>query len=165
MASKASACGATICTPRSSASGARRSPSRGRKAWIQSRARCVMVQPDKDPEVAAHPALRASGALARIWPAWLPSMVGRQYERLGEPGLHEDRMVPHSTLVLDVLAQVPAPDEHARPISHRARLSTEAAKARVALYDLLQDRMADGGTWRTSATSRGRPRRRTASWR
>jgi len=29
---------------------------------------CILVQPDKYLEAAAHPALRASGALARIWP-------------------------------------------------------------------------------------------------
>ncbi|MCF7990117.1 MAG: DUF3987 domain-containing protein, partial [Thiohalocapsa sp.] len=105
---------------------------------------CVMVQPDKYLEVAAHPALRASGALARIWPAWLPSMVGRQHERLGEPGLNADRLAPYSALVLDVLTHVPAQDQQGRPIPHRARLSAEAAEARIALHNLLQDRMADG---------------------
>jgi hypothetical protein len=106
---------------------------------------CVMVQPDKYLQVAAHPALRASGALARIWPAWLPSMVGRQHERLGEPGLDADRLAPYSALVLDVLAHVPEQDRHGRPIPHRARLSAEAAEARVDLHNGLQDRMGDGG--------------------
>jgi len=106
---------------------------------------CVMVQPDKYLDVAAHPALRASGALARIWPAWLPSMVGRQHERLGEPGLHVDRLAPYSSLVLDVLAHVPCQDRHGRPIPHQARLSAEVAEARVDLHNLLQDRMADDG--------------------
>ena len=106
---------------------------------------CVMVQPDKYLEVAAHPALRASGALARIWPAWLPSMVGRQHERLGEPGLHADRLAPYSALVLTVLAHVPDQDRHGRPIPHQAQLSLDAKEARVDLHNELQDRMGDNG--------------------
>jgi hypothetical protein len=106
---------------------------------------CVMVQPDKYLEVAAHPALRASGALARIWPAWLPSMVGRQHERIGEPGLHAERLAPYSALVRDVLAHVPDQDGYGRAIPHQARLGAEATEARIDLHNLLQDRMADGG--------------------
>jgi hypothetical protein len=106
---------------------------------------CVMVQPDKYLEVAANPALRASGALARIWPAWLPSMVGQQHERPGEPGLHADRLGPYSALVLDVLRHVPDQDRHGRPIPHQARLSSEATETRIDLHNELQDRMGDGG--------------------
>ena len=106
---------------------------------------CVMVQPDKYLEVAAHPALRASGALARIWPAWLPSMVGQQHERPGEPGLHADQLAPYSALVLDVLAHVPDQDRDRWPVPHQARLSAEVREARVDLHNLLQDRMSDGG--------------------
>ena len=106
---------------------------------------CVMVQPDKYLEVATHPALRASGALARIWPAWLPSMVGRQHERLGEPGLQAGRLAPYSTLVLDVLGHLPDQDRHGRPLPHQARLSQKATAARIDLHNELQDRMADSG--------------------
>ena len=106
---------------------------------------CVMVQPDKYLEVAANPALRASGALARIWPAWLPSMVGQQHERPGEPGLHADRLGPYSALVVDVLRHPPDQDRHGRPVPHQARLSSEATEARVDLHNELQDRMRDGG--------------------
>jgi hypothetical protein len=106
---------------------------------------CVMVQPDKYLEVAANPALRASGALARIWPAWLPSMVGRQHERLGEPGMHGDRLGPYSALVLDVLRHVPDQDRHGRPSPHQARLNSRAIGARIDLHNGLQNRMSDGG--------------------
>jgi hypothetical protein len=106
---------------------------------------CVMVQPDKYLEVTANPALRASGALARIWPAWLPSMVGKQHERLGEPGMHSDRLATYSCLVLDVLGHLPDQDRHGRPIPHQARLSSEATEARVDLHNELQDRMGDDG--------------------
>jgi len=106
---------------------------------------CVMVQPDKYLEVAANPALRASGALARIWPAWLPSMVGQQHEQLGEPGMHNDRLAPYSALVLDVLRHLPDQDRHGRPIAHQARLSSEATEARVDLHNEPQDRVRDGG--------------------
>ncbi len=106
---------------------------------------CVMVQPDKYLEVAANPALRASGALARIWPAWLPSMVGRQHERLDEPGMDGDRLAPYSALVLDVLRHLPDQDRHGRSIPHQARLSSEATEVRVDLHNELQDRMGDGG--------------------
>ena len=106
---------------------------------------CVMVQPDKYLEVAAHPALRASGALARIWPVWLPSMVGRQHERTDEPGLNPHRLAPYVDLVLDLLAHAPDQDRAARPLPHQARLCAEAAAARVDLHNLLQDRMRDDG--------------------
>jgi hypothetical protein len=106
---------------------------------------CVMVQPDKYLEVAAHPTLRASGALARIWPAWLPSMMGRQHEQFGEPGLHADRLARYSALVLAVLSHVPDHERHGRPVPHQVRLSAESAEARVDLHNLLQDRMGDGG--------------------
>jgi hypothetical protein len=106
---------------------------------------CVMVQPDKYLEVAANPALRASGALARIWPAWLPSMVGRQHERLGEPGINGDRLAPYASLVLNVLRHLPDQDQHGRSIPHQARLSSEATEARVDLHNELQDRLRDGG--------------------
>nr|VFJ42641.1 MAG: Protein of unknown function (DUF3987) [Candidatus Kentron sp. FM]VFJ43369.1 MAG: Protein of unknown function (DUF3987) [Candidatus Kentron sp. FM]VFK05516.1 MAG: Protein of unknown function (DUF3987) [Candidatus Kentron sp. FM] len=49
---------------------------------------CVMLQPDKYLEVARHPALRASGALARIRSVWLPSLVGARLEEPEEPGLN-----------------------------------------------------------------------------
>jgi hypothetical protein len=104
-----------------------------------------MVQPDKYLEVAAHPALRASGALARIWPAWLPSLVGWQHEQLGEAGLQAERLAPYTTLVLAVLGHLPEQDRQGRPIAHRARLSPKATAARVDLHNALQDRMRDGG--------------------
>ena len=106
---------------------------------------CVMVQPDKYLEAAAHPALRASGALARIWPAWLPSMVGRQHEQLNEPGLSAGQLAPYAQLVREILAHAPRRDGVGRPLAHLARLGADAAEARVDLHNLLQDRMADGG--------------------
>ena len=102
-----------------------------------------MVQPGKYLAVAAHPALRASGALARIWPVWLPSMAGRQHEQLGEPGLAAERLAPYSALVLEVLAHAPERDGQGHAVPHQAQLSGEVAEARVDLHNLLQDRMAD----------------------
>jgi hypothetical protein len=104
-----------------------------------------MVQPDKYLEAAAHPALRASGALARIWPAWLPSMVGRQHERPNEPGLSTAQLTPYARLVRAILTHEPRRDGSGRPLPHLVRLSADAAEARVDLHNLLQDRMADGG--------------------
>ena len=104
-----------------------------------------MVQSDKYLAVAARPALRASGALARIWPVWLPSMAGRQHEQLGEPGLAAERLAPYSALVLEVLAHAPERDGQGHAVPHQAQLSGEVAEARVDLHNLLQDRMADDG--------------------
>ncbi|MBF0187987.1 MAG: DUF3987 domain-containing protein [Magnetococcales bacterium] len=39
----------------------------------------IMVQPDKYLEMARHPSLRASGALARVIPIRLPSLVGTRF--------------------------------------------------------------------------------------
>ena len=48
---------------------------------------CAMVQPDKYLEAAGNSTLRASGALARIWPVWLRSMVGTRLESEDDQGL------------------------------------------------------------------------------
>jgi hypothetical protein len=61
------------------------------------------------------------------------------------PGQNADRLPPYSALVLDGLDHVLAGEQQGRPTPHPARLSAEAAEARVALSNLLQDRMTDGG--------------------
>ncbi|KAA6184242.1 DUF3987 domain-containing protein [Thiohalocapsa marina] len=106
---------------------------------------CVMVQPDKYLEAAGHSALRASGALARIWPVWLPTMVGRQHEQLQEQTLCAGELKGYAQLVRAILVHEPRRDGFGRPLPHLARLSRDAAEARVELHNSLQDRMAEGG--------------------
>jgi hypothetical protein len=68
-----------------------------------------MVQPDKYMETASHPALRTSGALARIWAVWLPTMVGSRIESENEAGLSDDAMRPYNELLRRILAMSESP--------------------------------------------------------
>lgn len=106
---------------------------------------CIMVQPDKYLEAATHPALQASGALARIWPAWLPVMVGKQHEDEDEPGLSSKLLSAYNALLRRLLEHESAEDDEGRPRPYLARLSSEATEARRVFHNAIQDTMADGG--------------------
>lgn len=107
---------------------------------------CVLVQPDKYLEAATHPALRASGALARIWPVWLPSRVGQRIEAPDEAGLNDLAMQPFTALVRRLLDHTPPDDpETGRPAPHRASLSPEAAEARRLFHNAAEAMMGEGG--------------------
>lgn len=99
---------------------------------------CVMIQPDKYRQAARHPNLRASGALARIFPVWLPSLVGSRMEEKGEPGLNTSALADYNKLIRDLL-------EKQRDKPHRAKLSPEAAEARRKFHNQIEAMMADGG--------------------
>ncbi|MEA3273906.1 MAG: DUF3987 domain-containing protein [Pseudomonadota bacterium] len=105
---------------------------------------CIMVQPDKYLEAASHPALRASGALARIWPAWFPSLVGTRLEADDEPGLDEDALKPYNAFVRRLLSEETPKDAQGRPRPHRATLSAEAAKLRRAFHNRVESMMNSG---------------------
>jgi hypothetical protein len=98
---------------------------------------CVMIQPDKYLQVARHPNLRASGALARIWPVWLPSMVGTRLEAEGEAGLNPKAMQGYNRLLLELLATL-------RDESHRVTLSPEAAELRREFHNGIERLMLEG---------------------
>ena len=105
---------------------------------------CVMVQPDKYLEAAGHPSLRASGALARIWPVWLPPMAGTRFESEDEPGLDPFAMDGYNALLRRILDYEGVPDWSSEPQPHKARLSPEAARARRAFHNKVERLMADG---------------------
>ncbi len=94
---------------------------------------CVMVQPDKYMEVARHPNLRASGALARIWAAWLPSLVGTRIEEKGESGLIENELAAYDKIIYDLL-NAPLQEN-----PHHARLSVDATEARRVLFNQIEN--------------------------
>jgi hypothetical protein len=98
---------------------------------------CVMIQPDKYLQVARHPNLRASGALARIWPVWLPSMVGTRMEAEGEAGLNTRAMQGYNALVTGLLATI-------RDQSHRVTLSPGAAELRREFHNNIESMMLEG---------------------
>lgn len=103
---------------------------------------CIMVQPDKYHEAAAHPALRASGALARIWPVFLPSLVGSRIEHEHEAGLDRARLEGYAAKVRALLdAKLPAGQDG----PHRASLSPEAAAARRTLHNDIERLMGREG--------------------
>ena len=58
-----------------------------------------MVQQGKYMETASVPALRDSGALARIWPVWLPPMAGTRIEQEGDQGLNTELLTPFNRMV------------------------------------------------------------------
>lgn len=106
---------------------------------------CILVQPDKYLEAAAHPALRSSGALARIWPVWLPSLVGTRIEAPAEAGLSGEAMAPYNAMVRRLLSHTPPDDEDGRPAPHRASLSPAAAEARRQFHNAIEQMMGEGG--------------------
>jgi hypothetical protein len=103
---------------------------------------CVMVQPDKYLQTARHPSLRASGALARIFPVWLPSLVGSRLEASGEEGLRESELSDYCHAVKRLLL---AKAGCAEP--HRARLSPEAAEGRRLFHNEVERGMAEAGEY------------------
>lgn len=104
---------------------------------------CVMVQPDKYLEAARHPSLRASGALARIWPVWLPSLVGTRMEEANEPGLNEFILQPYEETILGLL-NARATEEEDKPACHLVRLSPEARESRRQWHNAVELQMAEG---------------------
>ncbi len=100
---------------------------------------CVCVQPDKYLEAARNHSLRQSGALARIWPVWLPSLVGTRIEAENEAGLDPSKMKQFNDLIFDLL------DRPLHDSPHIARLSPDAARARRILHNKVERLMADGG--------------------
>lgn len=82
---------------------------------------CVMLQPDKYLELANHSALRESGAIARIWPVWLPSRVGSRFEAEDEPGLDHSAIEPYAALVRRILSRGNASEPHVATLSHATR--------------------------------------------
>ncbi len=105
---------------------------------------CILVQPDKYLEAAAHPSLRASGALARIWPVWLESMVGTRMEERDEPGLNAKAMHPYNDLARRLLRSSSAFDPSAET-PHKAILSTEAKELRRLFHNQVELLEATGG--------------------
>lgn len=104
---------------------------------------CIMVQPDKYTEAARCPALRESGALARIWPVWLPSLVGSRIEQEGEPGLNVFCMSPYIELI-ETLLQAKPPEDEKENAYHKAHLSEDASKARREYHNAIEKMMAEG---------------------
>jgi hypothetical protein len=108
---------------------------------------CVLVQPDKYLEAAGHPSLRASGALARIWPVWLPPMAGTRFENEDEPGLNPFAMEPYEELLERILNHEGIPDWMGDPQPHKAKLSREVASARRAFHNQVEKLMCEGGDY------------------
>ena len=105
----------------------------------------IMTQPDKYMEAARHPALRASGALARIWPVRPPSLVGSRLETPGERGLDEEVMRPFQETIISLLAaRQPLSPKTGKPIPHLVQLSPEAAEARREWHNIVEMMMGDG---------------------
>ena len=106
---------------------------------------CVMVQQGKYLEAASHPALRDSGALARIWPVWLPTMAGSRIERADDAGLNTDRLTGFNRMVRDVLNHQPEKNQAGHAIPHKAHLSPEAAAARREFHNAIETSMVEAG--------------------
>jgi hypothetical protein len=103
---------------------------------------CIMVQPDKYQEVASHPSLRESGALARIWSIHLPSLVGTRFEEEDEAGLNALIMDKYNHMIKTILdAQPPETDNKQ---VHKVMLSEEVIKARRLFHNQIEKMMATG---------------------
>ncbi|MDP2002713.1 MAG: DUF3987 domain-containing protein, partial [Desulfurivibrionaceae bacterium] len=100
---------------------------------------CIMLQPDKYLEAACCKTLRQSGALARILPIFLPSMVGCRIEEVDEPGLNASRMATYNNMI-ETLLNTPHKDT-----PHEACLSPKAAEARRKYHNSLEMMMGNDG--------------------
>jgi hypothetical protein len=104
---------------------------------------CIMVQPDKYQEVASHPSLRESGALARIWSIHLPSLVGTRFEEEDEVGLNALIMDKYNHMIKTILDAQP-PETDSKRV-HKVMLSEEVIKARRLFHNQIEKMMATGG--------------------
>ena len=99
---------------------------------------CVMIQPDKHLQLATNPSLRISGAIGRIFPVWLPSLVGTRIEEENEAGLQESELAGYENVLGFLLkTQVQTP--------HLVTLQGEAKEARRWFHNDYETRMKEGG--------------------
>jgi uncharacterized protein DUF3987 len=105
----------------------------------------VMIQPDKYLSLAAHKELRSSGLIARLWPVWLPSLVGTRIEDLGEEGLDWEILAPFYQDVTSCIDAVQPLNETGGLTRHKATFSDEAHQARLVLHNNIEAAMADDG--------------------
>lgn len=103
---------------------------------------CIMVQPDKYREVASHPSLRESGALARIWPVYLSCIVGTRLEEEYEAGLNSNAIREYNNMMDNILSAKP-PKKNNDSV-HRVLLSDDVVKARRKLHNQIEKMMAVG---------------------
>ncbi len=105
----------------------------------------VMIQPDKYLALANHKDLRASGFIARLWPVWLPSLVGERIETLDEAGLDWERLTPFYQQVTHFINAALPLTEQGETTRHRASLSEAAKVARLELANRIEKAMGDDG--------------------
>lgn len=105
----------------------------------------VMIQPDKYMALANHKDLRASGLIARLWPVWLPSLVGERIETLDEAGLDRYRLKPFHDQVTSFIDAAQPLDEQGDITRHEATLSEAAKLARLELANRIERAMGDDG--------------------
>jgi len=103
---------------------------------------CIMVQPDKYQEVASHPSLRESGALARIWSIHLPSLVGTRFEEEDEVGLNALIMDKYNHMIKTIL-DAKSPEMNGKSL-HKVFLSKETQQARRIYHNEIESMMATG---------------------
>jgi len=101
---------------------------------------CVMIQPDKHLQLASHPGLRTSGAIARIFPVWLPSLVGTRFEEPGEAGLDETALEGYTAALGFLLNATVA-------VPHTVRLGEAATEARRLLHNDVEGHTGAGGDY------------------
>jgi len=101
---------------------------------------CIMVQPDKYKEVASHPSLRESGALARILSIRLPSLVGTRFEEENELGLDTIILNKYNNMITAILNAEP-PEIDGKSL-HKVLLSKEVQQARRIFHNKIESMMA-----------------------
>jgi len=104
----------------------------------------TMIQPDKFLSLIMHKELRASGLIARLWPVWLPSLVGTRFEQLDEEGLDWEALTPFYNYVTRFIDAVQPLNDKGDLTRHKVTFSSEAQQARLALYNNIEKAMADG---------------------
>lgn len=100
---------------------------------------CIFVQPDIAERLYNDPRMQASGLVARILPAHLPSLVGTRFEEEREDDLRVEKLAPYYSRVEDIL-------RHKNPEKkpHIARLSKEAKDLRRAAFNDIEMQQAKG---------------------
>jgi len=104
----------------------------------------TMIQPDKFLALSVHKELKESGLIARLWPVWLPSLVGSRFETLNEDGLNWSVLNPFYDYVTSFIDAVQPLNDEGDLTRHKAVFSAEAQQARLELYNRVEGAMGDG---------------------
>jgi len=110
----------------------------------------IFVQPDKIQELAMHPAMKASGLVARMWRVALPQTAGTREEGVDEQGLNVFALEHYNRTITKIL------DTPTKEAPHLAKLTPEAAEARRQFHNEIERQLGRDGALADVADTAGK---------